>query len=205
MNGVPREAAAAAIIDHYQRHAAAFDAARSKHLFEKNWLDRFLKLVPHKTPVLDLGCGSGQPIARYLVDNGCSVQGIDSAPAMISMCATRFPAHRWQVADMRDLQLGERFGGILAWNSFFHLSHDDQRRMFPVFRDHAMPGAVLMFTSGPTHGIAFGTFADEPLFHASLAPEEYRSLLSQNDFAVLDFVPDDPACNGHTVWLAQSR
>ena len=40
---------------------------------------------------------------------------------------------------MRELALGRKFSGILAWDSFFHLRHDDQRRMFPVFRQHAAP------------------------------------------------------------------
>jgi hypothetical protein len=35
---------------------------------------------------------------------------------------------------MRSLTLGRRFGGILAWDSFFHLRQDDQRRMFPIKR-----------------------------------------------------------------------
>jgi hypothetical protein len=34
------------------------------------------------------------------------------------------------------LSLQRSFDGILAWDSFFHLNHDDQRRMFPVFRAH---------------------------------------------------------------------
>ena len=59
---------------------------------------------------------------------------------------------------MRGLSLWRRFDGILAWDSFFHLSADDQRKMFAVFRDHAAPGAALLFTSGPRAGVAMGTF-----------------------------------------------
>jgi len=49
---------------------------------------------------------------------------------------------------MRGLALGRRFDGILAWDSFFHLNYDDQRRMFAVFADHASAGAWLMFNTG---------------------------------------------------------
>ena len=41
------------------------------------------------------------------------------------------------------------------------------------------------------------------MYHASLDPEEYRSLLSENGFQVLRHVVEDPACGGATVWLAQ--
>lgn len=115
------------------------------------------------------------------------------------------PAGRWIVADMRVLDLGTTFGGILAWDSFFHLTPDDQRKMFAVFRRHAAPRAALMFTSGPVFGEAVGTFEGEPLYHASLAPEEYRALLDEHGFDVLAHVAEDPTCGKHTVWLAQGR
>jgi hypothetical protein len=46
-------------------------------------------------------------------------------------------------------------------------------------------------------------FAGEPLFHASLSPDAYRALLSQHGFEVVAFVPEDPTCGQHTVWLAR--
>jgi hypothetical protein len=104
---------------------------------------------------------------------------------------------------MRSLSLDRRFDGILAWNSFFHLTCDDQRRMFPIFRAHAAPGAALMFTSGPRHGEAVGSYRGEPLYHASLDEADYRALLDEFGFDVVSYVAEDPACNGHTVWLAR--
>lgn len=194
---------AASIIGLYQRHAMAFDTQRGKNLFERGWLDRFSALLPPGGAVLDLGCGSGEPIARHLLETGFRVTGVDAAPAMIAMCRARFPDQDWQVADMRGLALGRRFDGLLAWNSFFHLDHEDQRRMFPVFGDHAAAGAALMFTSGPSHGVAMGSFEGEALFHSSLDPAEYRALLEANGFRVMARRAEDPDCGGHTVWLAQ--
>mgnify|MGYP001547094599 FL=1 len=106
---------------------------------------------------------------------------------------------------MRVPALQETFDGILAWDSFFHLTPDDQRRMFPIFRDHAKPGAPLMFTSGPRHGEAIGQLRGEPLYHASLAPEAYRTLLAAHGFAVIAERMEDPDCGGHSVWLARRQ
>jgi hypothetical protein len=44
------------------------------------------------------------------------------------------PDHEWIVADMRTLSLARRFDGILAWDSYFHLSYDDQKQMFDEAR-----------------------------------------------------------------------
>lgn len=195
---------ASGIIDLYQRKARDWDESRARStLFEKPWLDRFRALLPQAAPILDLGCGSAEPMARYLIGLGHPVVGVDSSAAMIEFCRTRFPEQEWLVADMRRLSLPRKFSGILAWDSFFHLCHDDQRQMFAVFREHASSQAALMFTSGPTHGEAIGSLGGEPLYHASLDPVEYRSLLDQNGFRVVSHAVEDPECGGHTTWLAQ--
>ncbi|WP_431858587.1 class I SAM-dependent methyltransferase [Azospirillum sp.] len=192
------------IIDLYERNARHWDADRGRSLFEKPWLDRFLSMVPAGGRVLDLGCGSGEPLARHIVGEGFRVTGVDSSPTLLGLCRNRFPEQRWIAADMRGLALGEPFHGILAWDSFFHLCPDDQRRMFPVFQRHAAPGAALMFTSGPAHGVAIGAYRGEPLYHASLDAAEYRALLDAHGFAVVAHAVEDPACGGHTIWLARA-
>jgi hypothetical protein len=131
------------------------------------------------------------------------VTGVDSAPAMISLCRERFPQSRWIVADMRSLNLEQRFDGLLAWDSFFHLRPEDQRAMFDIFAVHAAPRAALMFTSGTSLGHVVGSFHGEPLYHASLDAKEYRALLAARGFAVIAHAENDPECGGHTIWLAQ--
>jgi SAM-dependent methyltransferase len=172
------------IVALYERRARDWvgDRALQTVFIEKGWMDHFLALVKPGGTVLDLGCGPGKPIAAYLLAQGASVCGVDSSPTMISLARGNFRDCEWIVADMRTLDLGRRFAGILAWDSFFHLSPGAQQRMFPIFRDHAMAGAPLMFTSGPCHGEAIGSFRSEPLYHASLAPDEYRSLFVQFGF-----------------------
>ena len=190
------------IIGLYERHAASFDVDRRRNSMERPWLDRFLSLMAPGGSILDLGCGMGEPIARYFIRAGYQVTGVDSSAAMIALCQSRFPQACWVVADMRGLSIAQTFG-IIAWDSFFHLRPDDQRAMFPVFRGHAAPRAALMFTSGARAGAAIGTYQEEPLYHASLDPAEYRAQLAAHGFSVLSYVPEDPACGHHTIWLAR--
>jgi hypothetical protein len=76
---------------------------------------------------------------------------------------------------MRFQELSQQFDGVLAWDSFFHLKPDDQRQMFNVFARHSTPSAVLMFNTGPAHGEAVGEYRGDPLYHASLGPNEYMA------------------------------
>lgn len=192
------------IIRHYQKHAHAWDADRQKVWNDKVWHERFAKMLPPPASVLELGCGSGWPVARYLTERGLAVTGIDSSPPMIDLCRQRLPDQEWIVGDMRAAALERSFDGILAWDSFFHLDFDAQRRMFPIFAVHARLGTILMFNAGPRHGEAIGEYRGDPLFHASLDLSEYQELLELNGFEIVRHVANDPEAGGRTVWLARS-
>jgi SAM-dependent methyltransferase len=195
------------IIDHYERHAMAWDAdRRSAEWNDRPWHDRFIHALRDGADVLDLGCGSGFPVAGYMVERGLHVTGVDSSPTFISLCRRRLPEHEFLVGDMRSLDLSRRFDGVLAWDSFFHLAPDDQRRMFDIFARHAARAAVLMFNSGPSHGESVGQYRGDPLYHASLSAEEYRALLSGIGFEVIAHAVEDwTTGGGRTVWMARGR
>lgn len=193
------------IIDLYRRHAVAWHTRRAAGFMERPWIDRFRRRLPSSAAVLDIGCGSGDPISRHLIASGCKVTGIDASPELIATAKEHLKDGTWITADMRDLQLAQRFDGLIAWNSLFHLRPDAQRAMFACFARLAKPNAVLMFTSGPKAGEAVGNFEGEPLYHASLDPKEYRQLLAAQGFNVLDHVVQDPTCGDSTIWLAQRQ
>ncbi len=86
---------------------------------------------------------------------------------MLSLYRQNLPGSPAYLSDMRELSMGPRSDGILAWDSFFHLSPSDQRPMFARFEAHACPGAALMFTSGNEEGSAVGELEGEPVITAA--------------------------------------
>lgn len=198
--------AATTVVDLYRRHADAWMRVRAASKFiERPWIERFASRLPSGAAVLDVGCGNGAPIGRFLSEQGFAVTGVDTSPPLIEAARAGLPAQTWLIGDMRTLELGRRFDGLLAWHSFFHLSAEDQRSMFAVFQRHAGPGSVLMFTSGPAAGVTLGEFEGEELHHASLDPHEYTDLLASIGFVVVDHISNDLDTQGATVWLARCR
>jgi cyclopropane fatty-acyl-phospholipid synthase-like methyltransferase len=191
------------IIGLYEDNAAAGDRQRGRDLFERPWLDRFLARLPEGGTVLDVGCGMGEPIAANLIERDAQVTGVDSSPSLVELCRERFPDQLWRVADMRALDVGRRFDGLIAWHSLSHLTPAAQRPMFRRFADHLKPGGLLMFTSGHAQGDSIGTWQGEPLYHGSLDPQEYRDLLEESGFAIVEHKLCDGDCDDATVWLAQ--
>jgi SAM-dependent methyltransferase len=190
----------------YERHAAAWAAARGPEVvIERGWLDRFTALLPAGGSVLDAGCGHGDPLGRALLAAGYAVTGVDASPALVGRARRRLPAGRWLVGDLRTVDLGRTFDGLLAWHSVFHLPAGDQPAVLRRLGVHAHPGTVLLLTTGPERGEVVGEFEGDPLYHASLDPGEYRRALAGAGFSVVAHALRDPWCGEATVWLAVRR
>lgn len=189
----------------YERQAAVFDAQRSRTMFEARWLARFAACLPRSGRVLDLGCGAGEPIARWFIAEGFALTGADFSPAMLEIARTRWPEGDWRHVDMRALDLGERFDGIVAWDSFFHLTPGDQRATLARMAAHLDPGGALLVTVGPRAGEATGHVGGEPVYHASLSPAAYAACLEDNGLRLTGFLAEDPETDKRSVLMARKE
>ena len=77
--------------------------------FERPWLDRSSSLIPKEGSILDVGCGTGDPIAQYILAQEYEVVGLDISPKMIEIVSQRFPDQKWLCADMRTLYLLQQY------------------------------------------------------------------------------------------------
>ncbi len=189
--------------DVYERQASEYDKRRSKALFEARWLARFTASLKPGDHVLDLGCGTGDPIARWFMAEGFAVTGVDFSEAMLALARDRWPDGDWRKADMRDFELDQQFDGIIAWNSFFHLTADEQKACIARMARHLRPGGMLMLTVGPRAGEVSGTVGAERVYHASLSPAGYAVCLEENGLHLTGFLAEDPETQSHTVLMAR--
>ncbi|KTC85307.1 methyltransferase domain-containing protein [Legionella cincinnatiensis] len=183
-----------------------FDSHRNKELdMEQFYLDFLQNHIPSGGKVLDVGCGTGEPIAQFLIKKGYKVTGIDASKKMIHLCKKRFPNGKWLLADMRTLNLQDKFHAVIAWHSLFHLPHDDQRMVLKSLSSLVEQNGLLIFTSGSEYGEVWGDNGGYDLYHASLSAEEYTQILLNCNFKVLIHNVSDPKCGEATVWVTQKK
>ena len=185
----------------YQQNAQKWHRQRAADLGERAWLD--LLALPAHSRVLDLGCGSGKPLADYFLAQGAELVGVDFAPAMIELARQHYPDADWIVADMTALPDLGVFDAIVSWDGFFHLSPDQQRASLPRILAMLKPQGRLLFTVGPGAGEVDGWVEGEQVYHASLSIEEYCCLLEQAGVELSTFCPEDKQTHGRSVLLAE--
>ncbi|WP_331375693.1 class I SAM-dependent DNA methyltransferase [Sinorhizobium chiapasense] len=115
---------------HREGQAEAFDAIGDRYdeafphkegqVSAGEWLIRSL---PTGSRVLDLGCGTGVPTARQMVDAGFEVVGIDLSRGMVELAREYVPGATFHQMDLADLRPGgpRDLGRFEAAAAFFSL------------------------------------------------------------------------------------
>jgi SAM-dependent methyltransferase len=104
--------------------------------------------LPPETTVLDLGCGTGDPITRIFVERGFQVYGVDASPSMVAVFQARFPSVPVQCAAAEDSDFfGLSFDAVVSWGLFFLLEAKVQRKLIAKVAGALRQGGRLLFTA----------------------------------------------------------
>ncbi|WP_254666712.1 class I SAM-dependent methyltransferase [Streptomyces sp. WMMB 714] len=101
--------------------------------------------LPPGSHVLDLGCGTGLPTARQLVEAGHRVTGIDLSPEMVKLARENVPEgdfRRMDIADVEKQELGP-FDGVAAFFSLLMLPRVEIPFALRMLHQQTREGAPL--------------------------------------------------------------
>lgn len=121
--------------------------------FVSKLVTEFANKVKPKGKILDIGCGTGYPLASYLSEKGYNVTGIDSSEKMIEIALSRSIKNaKFLTSDFFDFKTNGKFDGVLAWDSFFHFPKEKQHVIYTRVAELRNPGGYLLFTHGNEEG-----------------------------------------------------
>lgn len=173
----------------YDAVAAQWATARAGFFGrEQAYLDLLLSDLSEGALVLDLGCGTGRPMADYVLARGFRLIGVDQSTALLAVARERHPDVQWTEARIEDYRPPEPASAVLLWDSLFHIERDRHEAILWNAVDTLVPGGRLMFTAGGSAHPAFtDTMFGETFFYDSLSPDETRALLERLGLKVLLF------------------
>lgn len=149
----------------------------------------FVKMLKPHSHVLDVGCGSGYPIASYLSELGFKVTGIDISNEMIKKAQQLNLANASLVVeDLLNYKPKERYDGIIAFDSIWHIDHDNQEKIYQIISSLLVPNGLFIFTHGKTDGEIIGTMWGESFYHSALDAKKVVNLLEQNNCKIITYI-----------------
>lgn len=184
----------------YDLIASGFAEMRDSFYKEQKYIDILMGHLQPGNHILDVGCGSGFPIASYLIDHGFQVTGVDSSKELLKIAAHKCPKMEPIFGDIRAVDINQQFDGIVEWWCLFHLPKEDHRNMMTRFSQWLKKGGVLEFTTGDREfQSSSSSMLNQELNFYSLNPDSYERYLKENGFKLLLKESDQET---HLVWIA---
>lgn len=180
----------------YEEVASVFIAGRGSDSAETgvSVVADWSRTLPGGASVLDLGCGTGVPISRALLELGFQVYGVDASPTMVAAFRARFPTVPVQCAAVEESDFfGRTFDAIVAWGLFFLLDAEVQCRLIAKVAAVLPSGGKFLFTA-PSQ-ICSWPDAMTGRTSVSLGHEAYRKALEAKAMSLVGTQRDD--CENH--------
>ena len=176
----------------YENIAARFIKIRGQSIHGigvssvRNWTQT---LLPGSS-VLDLGCGTGIPISKVLIEEGMTVYGIDASATLIHEFQQNFPEVAVACEPVEDsLFFNRKFDAIIAWGLIFLLSGDAQIKVIQKAASALQPGGKLLFTAPCQQTEWEDILTKQP--SRSLGAEKYKKVLSASGLTLIEEFEDE--------------
>jgi cyclopropane fatty-acyl-phospholipid synthase-like methyltransferase len=171
----------------YNAIASSWDAVRTAFCGrEPAYLEALLDGLEVPSSVLDLGCGTGRPMAAHILACGHRVTGVDQADALLALARSRYPTGTWINATIESFAPDQAFDAIVCWDALFHIDKSHHEPLLTRFAGMLMRGGRVMLTVGGAEHPAFtDAMFGKTFFYDSHPPDKVLAVLDHLGFTPL--------------------
>jgi len=188
----------------YDKIAEQWTTVRKDMQVSKLVID-FAKQIKPNGSILDIGCGSGLPITKYLCDKGFAVTGIDYSDKMIEIAKKSSIPANFILSDFFDFTISEKFDGIIAWDSLWHIAKSKQESIYPKISNLLKPNGLFLFTHGNVDNEHIDTMMGEEFYYSALSEAEIVENINRNnlvmEYSYRNFTED----GSHRTYVALTK
>src|SRR3989344_6830641 len=187
-----------------------YDKAAENYLIQRGlfenfaYLDKLVTLLPKGSEILDIGCGAGVPLDKYLIEKGYILRGVDISEKQIELAKKNVPQASYDVKDMSELKDGEyHVDAVVSFYAIFHTQKETHREMLKKFNSFLRPGGLLLVTMGASEWEGEETFHGVPMYWSHYGTEENKKIIQEAGFQLIFDGLDESGGEKHQVILAQ--
>jgi SAM-dependent methyltransferase len=176
-----------------------------RSLVRDQWLGKLITLLPTKSRVLDLGCGSGVPVARELARRGHDVVGIDGSARQVSFARLNVSNAHFIHADMTRVEIApSSFDAVVAFYSIPHVPRAEHADLLLRVASWLKPGGVFLASLGADRSADWrGSWLGVEMFFSHYAAEVNEQLVRQAGFDIEQAaVVNQDNEDGRFLWVA---
>ena len=169
----------------YNKIGSSYNEIRNR---EKNRLELeyFVNRLPPHGHILDAGCGAGEPVAKYLVEHGFQVTGIDVSPNILEIAKKQVPGGTFLEGDMTRLTFPDQyFDGIVSLYAIWHISRQHHGLVFDNFHRVLKPSGILFFNTGVHAMDGINNFLGARMYWSAPKPEKTLQLVKSAGFEII--------------------
>jgi ubiquinone/menaquinone biosynthesis C-methylase UbiE len=168
------------IAKEYQADRYIFDHTEELH--------EFASLLPKNARIIDVGCGAGVPVAKYLVESGFEVVGIDFSEKMLRLARKNVPRASFIRKDMTQLDFADNsFDGLTAFYSVIHVPREKHSQLFRDFNRILKPNGIVLVTMGSDEWEATESYSHYGIrmFWSQYSPQKTLQLVKAAGFEII--------------------
>lgn len=170
---------------------------------EKELLEK-MESMTQGEKVLDLGCGTGEPFDRYLVDHGFDVTGVDLVSKHISSARENVPEGDFQQGDFFSVQ-ENGFDAVVSFYAIFHLERDKHSDLFEFIHEKLSEDGVMLVTVGGGDMEKHESeFAGSELVWSSYSPEKNKEIIRNAGFSIVE-IYEEKNEEEHHYWVLAEK
>lgn len=149
-------------------------------------LDDFRSRLKPKAKILDVGCGTGIPVARDLSRLGFDVVGIDLSNEMISTARQNVAGVKFCQMNMTEIDFpDESFDALISCYAIFHVGREKHGAIFKSFHSLLKPKGIMLVSVGASDWEAVEDYFGNDMFWSHYDPATTESLVTEAGFDIL--------------------
>ena len=140
---------------HHRTVESGYDLMAEQYLATKNRedplaltaLEDLAVLLPREAAVLDLGCGAGVPVTRWLSDKGFAVTGVDVSARQLELARNYVPEATFIKADMTEVTFAPgSLDAVVAFHSIIHVPRTEHPALLGRIHRWLKPEGTFLAT-----------------------------------------------------------